>query len=582
MFRALLACGLAIVATVPILSQTIIKIDGIAEPPELSGEPKKISQPTEAERKLFEIVKHLKDEKEARSALPGLNRFIEEYPHYSDASFLRATVEACILNSRDFASIVADVRAAMSNGDASIYNTTDYYSLLGKIAIERAEYEGAADDLEKAMRRDLDSADRMFNIEGVEPEMTSKFCSWNLTDLNTLVARFPGDYRIRLFRGLYYEFFTTFKEEYYAKAAQEFQEAALLNPKSPLPPYFVGQLHSKASFWTKKAWASDAGRDEPIKNAVQDYTNAIKLDPHFLEAYEQRASSYLNLKQYSQAIKDFDTVLTLNPEYASAYFDRGIAKLESGQYFAATLDFGDAIRRKNEGDSFLSNLYEGLGDAHVKLGNYRDAVVDYSKAIERQLANQTFLLSLKQFRGLYPEYDKASDEAVLRKLNALFWPQFEYGVFAEQLKKNGKWEISLLNGLYEKRSYSYLRVGDYRRGVLDINRIVKGMPNFADSTDRWRVLGKNADGETYYLDAKSAEFPATDPVRFWIKTAGKKRTQTAAYEIDCRGRRLSIGSEVTYDQDNKVVNTSELSGGWQGVVPDTIGEQLYNGACYNN
>jgi tetratricopeptide (TPR) repeat protein len=582
MFRALLAFGLVIAATVPVPSQTPIKIDGVSDPPELSGEPKKFNQPSETDRQLFEIVKHLKDENEARSALPSLNKFIEEHPHYSDAYFLRATLNACILNSRDFGSIMADVKAAMSDGDASIYNTTDYYSMLGKIALERVGYAGAADAMEKAMTRDLDSADRMFNIEGIEPEMTSKFCTWNLTDLNTLVARLPGDYRVWLFRGLYYEFFTTFKEEYYSKAVQEFQKAALLNPKSPLPHYFIGRLHSKASFWTKTAWASDAGRDEPIKNAIQDYTRTIQLDSKFLAAYEQRASGYLNLKQYSQAIRDFGTVLTLDPENGSAYADRGIAKLESGQYFAATLDFDNAIRHKKEDDSFLSTLYEYKGDAHVKLGGYRDAISDYSKAIERQLANETFLLSLKQFRGLYPEYDKASDEAVLRKLNVLFWPQFEYRVFAEQLEKNGKWEISLLNGLYEKRGDSYLRVGDYRRGVLDINRIFKGMPNFADSTDRWRVLGKNADGDTYYLDAKSAEFSATNPVRIWIKTAGKKRTQTAAYEIDCRGKRLSIGSEVTYGQDNKVVNTSEISGGWQGVVPDTIGEQLYNGACYSN
>jgi len=36
---------------------------------------------------------------------------------------------------------------------------------------------------------------------------------------------------------------------------------------------------------------------------------------------------------------------------------------------------------------------------------------------------------------------------------------------------------------------------------------------------------------------------------------------------------------VTYDSNGTVVNTSELSGGWQSIIPDSIGEQLYNGAC---
>src|SRR5207245_2336998 len=138
------------------------------------------------------------------------------------------------------------------------------------------------------------------------------FCIWNLNDLDNLIAKFPTDYRVWLFRGLYYEFFTTFKEDWYEKAAQNFRKAALLNPKSALPDYFIGRLYDTASFWTKKAWTSDTGRDEPIRKAIQAYTRAIQIEPKLWRTYEQRASGYLNLKQYSQAIKDFDVVLTLN------------------------------------------------------------------------------------------------------------------------------------------------------------------------------------------------------------------------------------------------------------------------------
>jgi tetratricopeptide (TPR) repeat protein len=579
MFRRCIGVlAVILVSTLAVFGQ-MYSIDGVSEPPELTGTPKKVNQPTERERKLVEIVGRLKNEDETRSTLPVLNKFIEEYPDYSDAYFLRATINACILESHDFTLVAADVASARKHIDASIYNETDYSSLLGKMAIDRAEYEAAIQDMERAMTRDLDDADKMFNIEGVEPEKTSKVCTWNLTELDTLTLKIPRDYRVWLFRGLYYEFFTTFKEAYYEKAGQNFRKAALLNPRSPLPDYFVGRLYDKSSFWTKKAWASDSGRDEPIRNAVQAYSRAIKLDPKFLLAYEQRASAYLNLKQYSQAIKDFDTVLNLDPEYASAYSDRGIAKLDSGQYLAATVDFGDAIRRKKEGDSFVSNLYEYRADANVKLGQYRDAIADYSNAIERQLANDTFLLSLTQLRALYPEYDKVPDDRLLRKINMLFWPQFEYKVFTEQIGKNGNWQIALLNGLYEKRGDAYLRAGDFRRAVLDFTRIYKGIPNFADSTERWRMLGKGAGGDAYYLDVKSTEFTVSDFAQVWIKTVGKKETQTIAYKIDCKGRRLSSGSAVTYDLDNKLVRSADPNSGWQQIVPDSIGEQLYSGMC---
>jgi tetratricopeptide (TPR) repeat protein len=391
-------------------------------------------------------------------------------------------------------------------------------------------------DLEIAMKRDPKTADKMFSIEGTEPTKTSKPCAWNLTDLDTLVAKFPKDYRAWIFRGLYYQFFTTFKEDYYAKAFQQFQEAAVLNPNSPLPNYFVGEVHTKASIWTKKAWASDAGRDDATKNAVQAYTKAIQLDPKFLPAIEERASGYLSLKQYPQALKDYDKILSLDPENTTAYSDRGIAKLETGQYFSATFDFKDAIRRKSGGDSFLPNLYEYLGDANVKLGYYREAITDYTNAIENQLSNETLLLSLKNFRALYPEYEGVSDDALCQKLHALFFPNLEYKDFAKMLMVDNTQHANFLLGeLYEKRGDTYLEAGDYRRGVLDFNRIFKGIPDMGEATDRWRPVGTSADGEQFYLDVKSFEPSTGGPVRLWVKTVGKKETDTVAYEMDLQG-----------------------------------------------
>lgn len=575
----IILCSLLLFSAFPAFAQTV-RIEGVAEPSELTGEPKKVKQPSEADKQLFELMKDVKDnatDAEARAVVQKMDEFLKNFPDYSDVYFLRATYKACIQNNRDFDSITSDIKAAMSR-PAQIYNDTDYYSLLGKIALAQAQHEEALRDLEKAMKRDFDSADKMFNIEGVELERTSKFCAWNLTDLDGLVAKFPNNYLPWLFRGLYYEFFTTFKEDYYPKAMKEFQKASILKPSSPLPPYFIGQLYSKASFWTKKAWASDQGRDQQVRNAAQAYTTAVRLDPKFLPAYEHRASDYLNLKQYQQALRDYETVLTLDPENSVAYSDRGLAWFETGRYVAAIADFGDAIRRKKDEDSYLPDLFEHRGDAYSKVGDYRNAIADYTKAIELRFGSLTILLNLKQIRGLYPEYDRVPDDILLRKIHDMFWPNMEYAGFVKQLEQNGSWGISLVNELYEKRGDAYLKAGDFGRGVLDFKRIFRGIPNFAASTDRWRSLGKAADGE-YFLDVKSAEFAANEPVRFWIKTIKKKGTENVAYEMDCKGRRLSSTSSITYDASGNVVSSSDVSSGWQRVVPDSIGEQLLNGAC---
>ncbi len=557
-----------------------VKIEGVSEPPELSGEAKKVTKPSDADTELFELIGHLKNEDETKFTLPKLDDFITRHPDYSDALFLRAYCKACILNDHGFTSIQSDVEAAMSRV-GQVYNSTDYYSLLARLEFAKANYVKAVDYLDKAMMRDVDTASGMFNIEGVKPARDSKFCEWNLTELDALVERFPKDYRPLLFRGLYYEFFTTFKEDYYPPAMQNFQKAALLKPSSPLPQYFIGQLHSKASFWTKKAWASDVGRDQLTRNAAQAYTKAIQLDPKFLPAYEQRASDYLNLKQYPQAIRDYGIVLTLDPDNHTAYADRGLAKLESGENWGAIFDFGDAIRREKEGASYLPDLYEHRADAYVRLGKYSEALSDYNKAIELKVGQMTILLSLNQIRGLYPEYDHVSDEVLLHKIHNLFWPNMEYAGFAKQLDGNGKWAISLLNELYEKRGDAYLRSGDFRRGTLDFTRIFKGIPTFSDSTDRWRTLGRTADQEDYFLDVKSTEFPKDGPVRIWLKFVGKKETQVVENELDCKTRRMNRASIATYDSNGTVLTSSEVSSGWQRIIPDTIGEQLYYGACGN-
>ncbi len=560
-----------------------LRTGGASEPPEFTGEPKKVVAPDPALEELFEIIGHLKDQAETRSSLPKLNEFIAQHSDYSDAYFVRATCEACILDTRNFPSIETDVRAAIlhaSQPDKLVYNKSDYYSLLAKIALATGQHRQAVEDLEVAMTRNLDAATHIFNIEGIAPERTSKFCTWNLTDLDGLVTRFPKDYRVRLLRGLYYEFFTIFRGDYYQNAMQEFQKAGLLNPRSPLPQYYIGRLRSTATFWTRKAWSSDKDRDALIRSAVQAYTKAIQLDAKFLPAYENRASAYLNLKQYSLALKDYDRILTLDPENTAAYADRGLAKLENGQYMAAIFDFDDAIRRKKDSDSYSPTLYENKGDAHMKLHMPKDAISDYSKAIGLQLGKQTILLNLQQIRSLYPEYDQVPDDSLCGKIHDLFWPQMEYSLFAKRLMEdNGKWQVSLLNELYEKRGDAYLRAGDFRRGVLDFVRIFKGIPNFADSTDRWRTLGKSAPGVEFLIDVKSAEFPGDGTARIWIKMTGKKESQTIQYEMDCNKRRMNELSAVTYNLGGEILSNSGTSAGWQQIIPDTIGEQLYSGAC---
>src|SRR5262249_44333220 len=149
-----------------------------------------------------------------------------------------------------------------------------------------------------------------------------------------LIAKFPDDYRPYMFRGLFYAFFTTFSEEYFMPALNDLKQAKKINPNSPLVSYFLGSVYQKATFRTKAAWADvskSSGYNDKINGgyrdkintiALQNFDDAIRLDPQFADAYTQAAESLYSLERFAESLPYFDKVIALQPENAGAYNDR--------------------------------------------------------------------------------------------------------------------------------------------------------------------------------------------------------------------------------------------------------------------
>ena len=66
------------------------------------------------------------------------------------------------------------------------------------------------------------------------------------------------------------------------------------------------------------------------KSAISDFTTAIKLDPDYPAAYNNRGVAYGNLGEHRSAISDYTTAIKLDPDYAKAYRNRGVAKANAG------------------------------------------------------------------------------------------------------------------------------------------------------------------------------------------------------------------------------------------------------------
>lgn len=57
--------------------------------------------------------------------------------------------------------------------------------------------------------------------------------------------------------------------------------------------------------------------------AIADYTTSIKLNPSYAQAYNNRAYTYMRLRDYKNALTDLNKALSLNPNYIQALMNRG-------------------------------------------------------------------------------------------------------------------------------------------------------------------------------------------------------------------------------------------------------------------
>ncbi len=80
------------------------------------------------------------------------------------------------------------------------------------------------------------------------------------------------------------------------------------------------QLKSANDFFLQGDFDYESGN---CKSAVEDYGNAIKLNPKYAEAYNNRAYTHMRMGNYAEALTDLDRAIKLKPDYAHALMNRG-------------------------------------------------------------------------------------------------------------------------------------------------------------------------------------------------------------------------------------------------------------------
>jgi tetratricopeptide (TPR) repeat protein len=151
----------------------------------------------------------------------------------------------------------------------------------------------------------------------------------------------------------------------------------LENPRLPSRVRWVGHL--------SRGEAYDQKGDDT--RAIADFSDAIRLNPKSVLAYNKRALTYTRKGEFDRAISDLNAAIGIAPKFAHSYFARGSAYFQKGESIRAIPDLDKVIQivpantRSEENITLLSAAYSIRAFAYSDMRKYDQALSDLNQAI---------------------------------------------------------------------------------------------------------------------------------------------------------------------------------------------------------
>ena len=214
-------------------------------------------------------------------------------------------------------------------------------------------------------------------------------------------------------------------------------------------------------------------KEEKRDEAINEYDQAIKLDPKNVEAYLYRGNAYDEKGDDDQAITNFDRVIALDAGHSIAYFYRGNAYGYKKMNDRAIEDYNKAIKLNSKFDeAFVSR-----GMSFYEKGDIKQALKDYDAALR-----------------INPKLGRAYFNRGLAK--------DEIGELEDALEDYGN-VISLepdnINAHYQ-RAWVYAAKGNFPKALNDLSRYLTFQPKDVDALYRrasvYVLIGNNNDALT--------------------------------------------------------------------------------------
>ena len=151
-------------------------------------------------------------------------------------------------------------------------------------------------------------------------------------------------------------------------------------------------------------------RAREYDKAIVAYDEAIRLNPRYENAYNNRGVIYENKKDYARALENYDKALSINPNYPRVHYNKGNIYFEQKHLDKAIESYTAAIQTDNRVS----------GDTFDKIEAFSARARTYNANFEQNLAIADFDEVIRRNPSLATAYNDRGEpsEAGTRRLHA--------------------------------------------------------------------------------------------------------------------------------------------------------------------
>jgi len=149
-------------------------------------------------------------------------------------------------------------------------------------------------------------------------------------------------------------------------------------------PYYVSDNHDVFQTGGKnllKAALQNSQGDLSTspKIAIEYFTEAIRLNPYYANAYRNRGDKYYELGEYTKAALDYSKTIELSPSCLEAYFARGNCYAFLDEHMIAIADYAKTLEIDPHYNHRRTHFNTGI--SYLEIKKYKEAIRSFLNAL---------------------------------------------------------------------------------------------------------------------------------------------------------------------------------------------------------